>query len=71
MQINLNDEEAQTLREMLDDYLPELRMEIARTDLPARELIHKLARRRELCERLTEELDRAAGPAARRELRST
>jgi hypothetical protein len=57
MQLNLTDEQANTLREILESYLPEVRMEAARTDLPARELLHNLMRRRDLCERLISDIE--------------
>ncbi len=59
MQLNLSDEEARTLRRILHDYLPELRLEVARTD--AREMRHELVKRQELCERILAELERAGG----------
>jgi hypothetical protein len=58
MQLNLTDDEARTLRSMLHDYLPGLRLEVARTD--AREFRHELVKRQELCERMLEALERAA-----------
>ena len=58
MELILNDEEAQTLRQLLHDYLPQLRREVAGTDMPARELRHTLVKRQELCERLLAELER-------------
>jgi len=58
MQLALSDEEVHTLRLLLRDYLPELRMEVARTD--AREFRHELIKRQDLCERILEQLDRAA-----------
>jgi len=57
MQIDLTDDEVNTLRSLLHDYLPELRMEVARTD--AREFRHELVKRQDLCERLVKELDQA------------
>jgi hypothetical protein len=57
MKLDLTDEEAHTLRELLHDFLPALRMEVARTD--AREMRHLLLTRQELCERLLTELDQA------------
>jgi len=58
MQLNLTDDEARTLRAMLHDYLPALRMEVARTD--ARDYRHELFKRQDLCERLLGELEQAA-----------
>ena len=58
MQLSLSDDDARTLRNVLQDVLPGLRREAAGTDLPARELRHELAKRQELCERLVSELDR-------------
>jgi hypothetical protein len=57
MQIDLTDDEVNTLRSLLHDYLPELRMEVARTD--ARAFRHELVKRQDLCERLVKELDQA------------
>jgi hypothetical protein len=56
MQLNLNEHDARLLRELLADYLPELRMEVARTE--RREYRHRLVDRLDLLERLLEELDR-------------
>lgn len=58
MQLSLSDEEARTLRLFLHDYLPELRMEVARTD--ARDFRHELIKRQDLCERLLDDLERVA-----------
>ncbi|MCI0674297.1 MAG: hypothetical protein L0Y42_00810 [Phycisphaerales bacterium] len=57
MQLTMTDEEAHTLKNLLESYLPELRMEAARTDLPARELRRELRSRSELAERLIEQLE--------------
>ena len=54
MNVQLSDEEVQTLRSMLHDYLPELKFEVARTD--EKEILHVLVKRQTLCERLIEEL---------------
>ena len=59
MTLTLNPEEARVLAETLRDYLPGLRMEVARTD--ARDFRHALLARQELCEKLLAEL---GGPAA-------
>ena len=57
MQLNLTEDEAHSLREMLHDYLPALRMEVARTDV--RDLRHELLKRQDLCEKLLELLEQA------------
>jgi hypothetical protein len=54
MNVTLSDDEVQTLRELLHDYLPGLRFEVARTD--ATEIRHVLVKRQALCERLLGEL---------------
>jgi hypothetical protein len=64
MQLALTDQESQTLRDILHDYLPDLRREAAGTDLASRELRHELVKREDLCERLLAELERAVGPSA-------
>jgi hypothetical protein len=63
MQLTLTNEEARTLRELLHDHLPEIRRELAGTDIASRELKHALAQRQELCERLVAELTGAEGMA--------
>lgn len=55
MNLILNSDEAYTFRQLLHDYLPELKYEVARTD--AKELRHVLVNRQNLCERLFQELD--------------
>jgi hypothetical protein len=50
MQIQLSDDEAHTLRLTLDDYLPELRREVARTD--ASRFRHEILKRQEVCEKV-------------------
>jgi hypothetical protein len=56
MTLTLSDEETRTLRALLTDYLPELKMEVARTD--AKEFRHHLLKRQDLCERLLGMLER-------------
>jgi hypothetical protein len=58
MHLELTDEETRTLRELLHDYLPELRLEVARTD--AREMRLLLLKRQELAERLLAQLEQAS-----------
>jgi hypothetical protein len=57
MQINLTDDEAHELRTLLHDYLPTLRMEVARTD--SREFRHELMKRQDVCERVLDLLEQA------------
>jgi hypothetical protein len=56
MELTLTEQEAEILRDLLHDYLPELKMEVARTD--QRDLRHRLALREDLAERLLADLDR-------------
>jgi hypothetical protein len=60
MDVMLSDDEVETLRGLLDDYLPALKFEMARTH--GSELLHVLVKRETLCERL---LDQLRGVAAR------
>jgi len=55
MQLSLSEDETRTLRVLLHDYLPELRREVARTEV--REFRHELLKRQELCERLLDVLE--------------
>jgi hypothetical protein len=50
----LSDEDAALLRDLLADYLPSLRREVARTEQHA--LRHLMVQRQDLVERLLEEL---------------
>ena len=54
VELTLTEEEAGTLRELLQNYLPDLRREVARTD--AHDFRHQLVARQELCERLIAQL---------------
>ena len=54
MDITLSDDDVQILRGLLQDYLPGLKFEVARTD--GKEIRHVLVQRQELCERLLERL---------------
>ena len=56
MQLNLSPEEAILLHDLLADYLPALRREVARTE--QHDLRHLMVRRQELIERLVDELER-------------
>lgn len=58
MDVRLSDDDVQTLLGLLQDYLPELKFEAARTD--GMELRHVLMKRQALCERLLEELRAAS-----------
>lgn len=54
MHLTLTDEETAILRELLADYLPALKRQVAATDQT--ELRHHLAQRQELLERVLEHL---------------
>jgi hypothetical protein len=58
MQLTLSSEEAVLLRDLLADYLPTLRREVARTE--QHDLRHLMVQRQELIERLIDELQRQA-----------
>jgi hypothetical protein len=59
MQLVLDDREGETLRDLLEAYLPELRREIARTE--RHDLRHLLVQRQDLAERLLDRLRRGQG----------
>jgi hypothetical protein len=54
MMLDLTPDDARMLSELLQNYLPELKREIARTEVKT--LRHELVLRQELCERLLERL---------------
>jgi hypothetical protein len=55
MQLELSPNDARLVRDLLHDYLPNLRREVARTE--ERTMRHELAQRQEACERLVQKLD--------------
>ena len=57
MQIEMTDEEWHTFRLLLQDYVPQLRREIARTD--DHTFRHELVKRQEVAEHLLDILDEA------------
>jgi hypothetical protein len=56
MQLTLSSDDAIVLRDLLADYLPALRREVARTE--QHDLRHLMVQREDLVERLVEELER-------------
>ena len=64
MQLTLSESEATALRNLLHDWLPDLRREYSRTDLPAHELRNELKRRLEVAQRVLVQLGEPAGAAA-------
>jgi hypothetical protein len=63
MTLDLTDQEARVLEQMLRGYLPDLRREVARTE--SHELRHDLVVRQELCERLVDRLRDGVAAASR------
>jgi len=57
MDIRLTEAEATLLRDLFRDYLPELKMEVARTE--AKEFRHLLVQRQEVCERILDLLEQS------------
>jgi hypothetical protein len=57
MQLTLTEHDAEILRGLLHDHLPDLKREVARTD--KHELRHLFVQRQELAERLLRELEGA------------
>lgn len=60
MQLQLTDQETRVLHDMLHDYLPALKREVARTD--AKEFRRLLIQREDLAERLLEETTTTSAP---------
>jgi len=58
MQVTLTDHETALLRDLLHDYLPDLKREVARTE--QHELRHLYAERQDLVERLLGQLEATA-----------
>jgi hypothetical protein len=58
MQLDLTDDEALTLGDLMRSYLPDLRREVARTD--AHDYRHDLVKRQDLCEKILATLDQKA-----------
>lgn len=54
MMLDLSQDDARMLREVLQNYLPDLKREVARTEVKT--LRHELVLRQELCERLLQRL---------------
>ena len=58
MQLNLNDRDTELLRGVLQDYLPDLRREVARTE--ERTFRHEMVERQDMVERLLNQLSAEA-----------
>ena len=54
MMLDLSQDDARMLGEVLQNYLPDLKREVARTEVKT--LRHELVQRQELCERLLQRL---------------
>ena len=54
MQLNLTDRDTELLRGLLQDYLPDLRREVARTE--ERTFRHEMVERQDMVERLIDQL---------------
>jgi hypothetical protein len=63
MKLDLTQEDAQRLGQLIQDYLPDLQREMARTD--EKSLRHELVLREQLCERLVAKLKAADGDSTR------
>jgi hypothetical protein len=63
MQLTLGEDDVLVLRDMLHDFLHELRLEVARTE--AKDFRHRLLVRQDLLERLVARLEEEAKPASR------
>ena len=58
MQLNLTDRDTELLRGLLQDYLPDLRREVARTE--ERTFRHEMVERQDMVERLLNQLSAEA-----------
>lgn len=60
MLLDLTQDDARMLRELLEDYMPQLKREVARTDVHS--LRHEMVQRQELCERILARLAATDAP---------
>ena len=60
MMLDLTQQDARMLRELLQNYLPDLKREVARTEVKT--LRHELVQRQELCERMLQRLTELPHP---------